>query len=108
MYWKRKWVSSTDTSCLVVAHPHQFDGSGMRRDGGGGQDGIIHWLIRYQKGNISIHLHLFKLFFNFNFFLICFFLEDLLIFSNGKSKMKGGGYVERSSIGFKFNLQLRH
>lgn len=81
MYWKRKWVSSTDTSCLVVAHPHQFDGSGMRRDGGGGQDGIIHWLIRYhywykmllrikrnKKRNISIHLHLFKLFFNFNFF----------------------------------------
>lgn len=55
---------------LVVAHPHQFDGTGMRRDGGGGrgEDGIIHWLIRYQKGNISIHLHLFKLFFNFNFF----------------------------------------
>lgn len=35
MYWKRKWVSSTDTPCLVVAHPHQFGGSGLRRDGGG-------------------------------------------------------------------------
>lgn len=35
MYWKRNWVSSADTSCLVVAHPHQFGGSGMRRDGGG-------------------------------------------------------------------------
>lgn len=35
-----------------------------------------------------------------------FFLEVLLIFRNGKSKMKGGGggYVERSFIGFKFNL----
>lgn len=107
MYWKRKWVSSTDTSCLVVAHPHQFDGSGMRRDGAG-QDGIIHWLIGYQKGNISIHLHLFKLFFNFNFFFNMFFSEVLLIFRKGKSKMKEGGYVKRSSIGFKFNLQLRH
>lgn len=46
MYWKRKWVSSTDTSCLVVAHPHQFGSSGVRRDGVG-QDGIIHLLIRY-------------------------------------------------------------
>lgn len=78
---------------------------------GGGQDGIIHWLIRYhywykmllrikrnKKGNISIHLHLFKLFFNFNFFFMCFFLEVLLIFRNGKSKMKGGGGLCREKF----------